>query len=152
MNEIKGDLNPPARLGNDLLLHQRNASVKGLSNNPPEQTVALKDVMDLRTQDGVAVLHQEALDRGTDQNRARVPCKQHDAVLQVTKYLSEVLLEGGEDLLDVAHPAAQPFDLVRHEHDSVRRRRRRLQLSGHLCTGQGIQAFANLYQRVQGKV
>ena len=78
-----------------------------------------EDAVDAAAEEAGAGDAEEALDGVGDQGGAAFGGEEQDAILQVRHDGVEVLLECGEDLLDIAHAAADALDLVRDLTDGV---------------------------------
>ncbi len=118
-DEIEGDLDAASGLGLDLLLVQGAAGFEGVADQAAELGLQAEDAVDAAAEEAGAGDAEEALDGVGDQGGAALRGEEQDAVLQVRHDRVEVLLEGGEDLLDIAHAAADALDLVGDLDDGV---------------------------------
>ena len=151
VDEVERNLYPPAGLGSDLFLHDRDAGVEGVADGGAEPGGAIEDLVKLRSQDLSAAQAKEPFDRIADQHGAGVAGEEQDAVFQIGHDLVEVFFQGGKDLLHVAHAAAKALDLVGDLHDRVIGGVG-VEFADGFRLGEGVETLADLGQRPKGEV
>ena len=112
VNKIQRDLNPPARLGHNLLLDQRHARFEGFAQRPAQHRRAVEDLARMQPQDASLLDEQKPPRRLRNQHRPAIAGEQQDSILQIAQNLIQVLLQRGKDFFHVAHALAEALDFA----------------------------------------
>jgi len=135
-------------------LHARKGlmAVNRIPHQPAERPLGGEDGFHAFAQHLAPGAADKLLGGGADQHHLPVTGEQHQAVLQVGHDLIEVLLQGGENLLNIAKLAAEPVDLGGHHSILVRALRLRFGRQLQLPGGHAVQPLANHLQGLQRQV
>ena len=104
--------------------------------------------MNFRSQNLVPAEAKKAFDGVADQDGTGIAGEEQDSVFQIGHDLVEVLLQCGEDLLNIAHATAEALDLVGDLHDGVVGGVR-FKLPDSLGLSKGVETLADLGQRLE---
>src|ERR1700677_1610667 len=113
LDEVERQLDTAARFGEQLLLMKRHTGIEGIPEGLAQSRRTRKNLVSVQTEEALLAQRQEAANRLRNEHRAAVGREEQDAVLKVAQNLVEVLLQGGEDLLDIAHARAKALNLSR---------------------------------------
>ena len=149
-DEVERELNPPSLLDLNLARGNFLAQGKGVEHDASEASGVVKNLLDHLAEHLAARAADEAFGRGADQHDAAIAGEQDQSILQGGHELVEVFLEGGEDLADIVHLAAETVDAGADGAEFVGSFRLGLGLSG--LGGHGIQTAGDDLQRAQRKV
>jgi hypothetical protein len=152
LDEFEGELDASASLSDDDFLGQRGGGCECMTESTAQERFGVEDFSGVETKDEAVVEGEEAPGGLRDEDGALVGGEEEDAVLKVAENLIEVFLEGGEDLLDIAHTLTDALDLAG---DSDRH----VALSGALTFVEsfirgveGVELFADELEWAQGDV
>ena len=118
VDEVNRGLNTPARFRLNFFLHQRDPRIERVSQRPAQHRRVVEDLPRLQAENVVSLKLKKSTSGLRHQHRTTISREEQNPVLKVAEDLIQVLLQGREDFLDIAHALADLFDLGR---DAFRR-------------------------------